>query len=113
VAEEWEAVVKSSNARANVKPTGVNFGSEAFQVGTDHILTSVHGLRTSRMKMANTARRRLDQGQLEFKCLWPMRTETVFSVAKRKLSCRAPGRCLLTQRRQALLLGLTYNLYRL
>lgn len=39
--------------------------------------------------------------------------ETVFSVAKRKLSCRAPGRCLLTQRRQALLLGLTYNLYRL
>jgi Transposase DDE domain/Transposase domain (DUF772) len=39
--------------------------------------------------------------------------ETVFSVAKRKLSCRAPGRRLLTQRRQALLLGLTYNLYRL
>lgn len=39
--------------------------------------------------------------------------ETVFSVAKRKLSCRAPGRCLFTQRRQALLLGLTYNLYRL
>ena len=37
--------------------------------------------------------------------------ETVFSVAKRKPSCRAPGRCLLTQRRQALLLGLTYNLY--
>lgn len=39
--------------------------------------------------------------------------ETVFSTVKRKLSCRAPGRCLLTQRRQALLLGLTYNLYRL
>ena len=39
--------------------------------------------------------------------------ESVFSAAKRKLSCRAPGRCLLTQRRQALLLGLTYNLYRL
>ena len=39
--------------------------------------------------------------------------ETVFSVAKRKLSCRAPGRSLLTQRRQALLLGLTYNLNRL
>jgi hypothetical protein len=40
-------------------------------------------------------------------------SETVFSAAKRKLSCRAPGRCLLTQHRQALLLGLTYNLYRL
>jgi hypothetical protein len=39
--------------------------------------------------------------------------ETTFSTAKRKLSARAPGRCLLTQRRQALLLGLTYNLYRL
>jgi hypothetical protein len=39
--------------------------------------------------------------------------ETVFSTTKRKLSARAPGRCLLTQRRQALLLGLTYNLYRL
>jgi hypothetical protein len=39
--------------------------------------------------------------------------ETIFSVAKRKLSCRAPGRCLLTHRRQALLLGLTYNPYRL
>jgi hypothetical protein len=39
--------------------------------------------------------------------------ETVFSAAKRKLSCRAPGRCLFTQHRRALLLGLTYNLYRL
>jgi IS5 family transposase len=39
--------------------------------------------------------------------------ETVFSVAKRKLSCRAPGRTIATQTRQALLLGLTYNLYRL
>jgi hypothetical protein len=39
--------------------------------------------------------------------------ETVFSAAKRKLSCRATGRCLLIQRLRALLLGLTYNLYRL
>jgi hypothetical protein len=39
--------------------------------------------------------------------------ETVFSVVKRKLSSRAPGRSLATQIRQALLLGLTYNLYRL
>ena len=39
--------------------------------------------------------------------------ETVFSVVKRKLSSRAPGRSLTTQIRQALLLGLTYNLYRL
>lgn len=39
--------------------------------------------------------------------------ETIFSAIKRKLSSRAPGRSLATQIRQALLLGLTYNLYRL
>jgi DDE family transposase/transposase-like protein DUF772 len=39
--------------------------------------------------------------------------ETIFSVVKRKLSSRAPGRSLTSQIRQALLLGLTYNLYRL
>jgi hypothetical protein len=32
---------------------------------------------------------------------------------KRKLSARAPGRSLQTQMRQALLLGLSFNLYRL
>jgi len=39
--------------------------------------------------------------------------ETIFSSIKRKLSPRAPGRSLLTQTRQALLLGLSYNLNRL
>ena len=39
--------------------------------------------------------------------------ESVFSAVKRKLSARAPGRSLQTQRVQALLLGLAYNLYRL
>ena len=39
--------------------------------------------------------------------------ETLFSAIKRKLSARAPGRSLPTQRKQALLLGLAYNLYRL
>src|SRR6202451_2970323 len=39
--------------------------------------------------------------------------ETVFSVIKRKLSAKAPGRSLPTQIRQALLLGLAFNLYRL
>lgn len=39
--------------------------------------------------------------------------ETVFSAIKRKLSARAPGRSLLTQRKQALLLGLAYNIYKL
>ena len=39
--------------------------------------------------------------------------ESVFSTAKRKLSARAPGHSLRTQVRQALLLGLSFNLYRL
>lgn len=42
-----------------------------------------------------------------------VQAETVFSAIKRKLSAKAPGRSLLTQRKQALLLGLAYNLYRL
>jgi hypothetical protein len=39
--------------------------------------------------------------------------ETVFSVIKRKLSAKAPGRSLALQMRQALLLGLAFNFYRL
>ena len=39
--------------------------------------------------------------------------ETVYSTTKRKLSCRAPGRSITTQVRQARLLGLAYNFYRL
>jgi IS5 family transposase len=41
------------------------------------------------------------------------KVETIFSIIKRKLSARAPGRTLSMQTRQALLLGLSYNLYRL
>ena len=41
------------------------------------------------------------------------KAETVFSVIKRKLSAKAPGRSLAIQIRQALLLGLAFNLYRL
>ena len=39
--------------------------------------------------------------------------ESLFSSVRRKLSARAPGRTLRTQKRQALLLGLSFNLYRL
>ncbi len=39
--------------------------------------------------------------------------ESVFSSVKRKLSARAPGRSLRMQTLQALLLGLSFNLYRL
>jgi Transposase DDE domain len=39
--------------------------------------------------------------------------ESLFSSVKRKLSARAPGHSLRMQTRQALLLGLSFNLYRL
>jgi hypothetical protein len=39
--------------------------------------------------------------------------ESVFSATKRKLSARAAGRSSQTQVRQALLLGIAFNLYRL
>ena len=39
--------------------------------------------------------------------------ETVFSVVKRKLSKKAPGRSPEAQRRQAMILGAAYNFYRL
>lgn len=39
--------------------------------------------------------------------------ESVFSAVKRKLSARAPGRSLETQRLQALVLGIAYDVYRL
>lgn len=39
--------------------------------------------------------------------------ETVFSMVKRKLSARAPGRSLFMQTQQALILGISFNIYRL
>jgi hypothetical protein len=39
--------------------------------------------------------------------------KSLFSSVIRKLSARAPGRSLRTLKRQALLLGLSFNLYRL
>ena len=41
-----------------------------------------------------------------------VKVDYVFSRFKRKLSARAPGRSFSTQQRQALLLGLPFNLYR-
>jgi hypothetical protein len=36
--------------------------------------------------------------------------ESIFSAMKRKLSVKAPGRSAETQRRQAMLLGVAYNI---
>jgi hypothetical protein len=44
-------------------------------------------------------------------CASRAQVESVFSTIKRKLAVTAPGRSMATQRLQALLLGITYNLY--
>jgi Transposase DDE domain/Transposase domain (DUF772) len=80
------------------------------QLGARSIIPAKRGKKTWQIRGVRSQMRR------HFPCrLYRRRAliETVFSTVKRKLSCRAPGRSLLTQRRQGLLLGLTYNLYRL
>jgi hypothetical protein len=80
------------------------------QLGADSIIPAkrgkspwqLHGIRAQMRAHFPTARYR--QRAL---------VESVFSAAKRKLSSRAPGRLLLTQHLQTLLLGLAYDLYRL
>ncbi len=62
----------------------------------------VHGVRA---KMRNAFPRRLYRRRALI--------ESLFSSVKRKLSAWTPGRSLRTQMRQALLLGLSFNLYRL
>ena len=62
----------------------------------------IHGVRAQ-------MRRAFPQGLYRRRAL----IESVFSSVKRKLSARAPGRTLPMQGRQALLLGLSFNLYRL
>jgi len=63
---------------------------------------------------------RLHEVRAEMRRAFPQRLyrrrsliESLFSSVKRKLSARAPGRSLRTQMRHALLLGLSFNLYRL
>jgi hypothetical protein len=60
-----------------------------------------------------TLRRQMHRAFPRNKYAQRAKIETIFSVVKRKLSSRAPGRRLAHQIRQALLLGLTYSLYRL
>jgi hypothetical protein len=72
--------------------------------------------------IAINLRRGIPEGEIRYQmqCAFPRKlygprakVETIFSVIKRKLSAKAPGRSLPVQVRQALLLGLAFNLYRL
>jgi len=104
-----------------VRPVGVVLADAEFDsernhtfvrqhLGAQSIIPARRGKRTWRLQGVRAQMRRdFPQRQYARRSL----VESVFSSAKRKLSARAPGRTLFTQRRQALLLGLAFNLYRL
>jgi IS5 family transposase len=78
------------------------------QLGADSIIPAKRGKKDWRVQgiraqMRAEFPRQLYSARAQIECL--------FSVAKRKLSRRAPGRSFPTQRLQALLLGLAYNIY--
>ncbi len=80
------------------------------ELGARSVIPARRGKRTWRIQGVRAEMRRdFPRGLYARRAL----IETVISVVKRKLSARAPGRNLYTQRRQALVLGLAYNLYRL
>src|SRR3990172_401000 len=80
------------------------------QLRAKSIIPAKRGKKTWRIHGVRAAMRRaFPRRQYSQRAL----VETVFSTIKRKLSSRAPGRSLPMQQRQARLLGLTYNLYRL
>jgi len=80
------------------------------QLGAQSVIPAKRGKKTWRIHGVRAEMRRSFPRQLYRRRAL---IETLFSSVKRKLSARAPGRTLLMQKRQALLLGLSFNLYRL
>lgn len=107
------------DAASRVLPIGVVLADAEFDTEQNHqhirqrlgalsIIPAKRG-RSSRVGIRGQMRRHFPRRLYRQRA----KVETVFSVVKRKLSARAPGRTLPTQIRQALLLGLSFNLYRL
>jgi hypothetical protein len=80
------------------------------QLGAQSVIPAKRGKKTWRLHGVRAEMRRAFPRRLYRRRAL---VETLFSSVKRKLSARAPGRSLRTQMRQALLLGLSFNLYRL
>ena len=80
------------------------------RLGARSVIPAKRGKKTWRVRGVRAEMRRAFPREL-----YPRRAliETGFSSVKRKLSARAPRRSLRVQIRQALLLGLSFNLYRL
>jgi Transposase DDE domain len=80
------------------------------QLGAQSVIPAKRGKKTWRVHGVRAEMRRSFPRQLYRRRAL---IETLFSSVKRKLSARAPGRTLPMQKRQALLLGPSFNLYRL
>jgi Transposase DDE domain/Transposase domain (DUF772) len=111
-------VVEGASRRTRIGPvlTDAELDSERNQIyirrqlGAHSVIPAKRGRKTWRIHGMRAEMRRAFPQRL-----YPRRAliESVFSSVKRKLSARAPGRTLRMQVRQALLLGLSFNLYRL
>jgi len=108
-----------ADAAARVTPIGLLLADAEFDTEANHqhirqrlgarsIIPAKRG-RSSRVGIRGQMRRHFPRRIYAQRA----KVETIFSIIKRKLSARAPGRSLSTQTRQALLLGLTFNFYRL
>jgi Transposase DDE domain len=80
------------------------------QLGAQSVIPAKRGNKTWRIRGVRAEMRRSFPRRLYRRRAL---IETLFSSVKRKLSARAPGRTPPKQQRQALLLGLSFNLYRL
>jgi Transposase DDE domain len=80
------------------------------QLRARSVIPAKRGKKTWQLRGVRAEMRRAFPGRLYRQ--WAL-VESVFSSVKRKLSARAPGRLLPMQQRHALLLGLSFNLYRL
>jgi hypothetical protein len=80
------------------------------QIGAQSVIPAKRGKKTWRIHGVRAEMRRAFPSRLYRRRAL---IESVISSVKRKLSARAPGRSLPIQVRQALLLGLSFNLYRL
>ena len=106
----------SQHARIGLVLADAEFDSERNhtyirqQLGAQSVIPAKRGKKTWRIQGIRAEMRRAFPHRLYRRRAL---IESVFSSVKRKLSARAPGRSLRIQRRQALLLGLSFNLYRL
>jgi hypothetical protein len=106
----------SQQTRIGQVPADAEFDSERNhtyirrELGAQSVIPAKRGKKTWRIHGVQAEMRRAFPRRLYRRRAL---IESLFSSVKRKLSARAPGRSLHTQKRQALLLGLSFNLYRL